>query len=118
MERPTQLFPLRVVRAVVASVVLVTVAGGLLAEEEPEPLPARIDRLIQELGDEKYSVRERAQKELAELGYELLDPDSSRRRARAALPLAWYRARMGAWNAAAYVAQRSPLWRRRHPRLI
>ena len=55
---------------------------------------------------------------LAELGYELLDPDSSRRRARAALPLAWYRARMGAWNAAAYVAQRSPLWRRRHPRLI
>jgi hypothetical protein len=55
---------------------------------------------------------------LAELGYELLEPDSGRRGARAALPLNWYRLRMGAWNAAAYAAQRSPLWRRRHPHLF
>jgi hypothetical protein len=30
----------------------------------------------------------------------------------------WYRARMGAWNVVAYAVQRSPLWRRRHPRLF
>ena len=36
---------------------------------------------------------------------------------RAALALAWYRARIGAYNAAAYALQRSPLWRRRHPPL-
>jgi len=53
---------------------------------------------------------------LAELGYELLDPSSAR--GARSLPLAWYRARMGAWNAAARVAQRSPLWRRRHPLLF
>lgn len=55
---------------------------------------------------------------LAELGYELLDSAGAQHRARAALPVSWYRARMGAWNAAAYAAQRSPLWRRRHQRLI
>ena len=31
---------------------------------------------------------------------------------------AWYRLRMGAWNAAAYATQRSPFWRRRHARLF
>jgi hypothetical protein len=55
---------------------------------------------------------------LAELGYELLDGSSSGPRKRAAVPRAWYRARMQAWNAAAYLTQRSPLWRRRHPRLF
>jgi hypothetical protein len=55
---------------------------------------------------------------LAELGYELLDPSSARVGARSALAHAWYRARMSAWNAAAYATQRSPLWRRRHPRLL
>lgn len=55
---------------------------------------------------------------LTELGYELLGSTTARRGARAVLPLAWYRARMGAWNAAAYTAQRSPLWHRRHPRLF
>lgn len=53
---------------------------------------------------------------LAELGYELLEPASARRPRR--LPLAWYRARMGAWNAAAHATQHSPLWRRRHSRLF
>ena len=55
---------------------------------------------------------------LADLGYGLLDEAAVRRPARAAMPLAWYRVRMGGWNAAAYATQRSPLWRRRHPRLI
>ncbi len=55
---------------------------------------------------------------LAELGYELLDLGSARPGAHAAAALAWYRARIGAYNAAAYALQRSPLWRRRHPRLM
>lgn len=38
--------------------------------------------------------------------------------ARGRLALASYRARMRAWNAAARTAQRSPLWRRRHPLLF
>jgi LPS sulfotransferase NodH len=53
---------------------------------------------------------------LGDLGYELLEP-AARGRTRA-LPSASYRVRMGAWNAAAYVTRRSPLWRRRHPRLF
>jgi hypothetical protein len=55
---------------------------------------------------------------LADLGYELLDADSARPGPRSAAALAWYRARMAAWNAAAYATHRSPLWRRRHPQLI
>ncbi len=51
---------------------------------------------------------------LTDLGYE-----SSRRRPARAVPAeAWYRLRMGAWNAAAYATQRSPFWRRRHARLF
>ena len=53
---------------------------------------------------------------LADLGYELLEPYATRSTRR--LPIAWYRARMEVWNAAAHVTQRSPLWRRRHPRLF
>jgi hypothetical protein len=55
---------------------------------------------------------------LADLGYPLVDPPPRRPGARAAAALGWYRARMGAWNGAAYAAQRSPLWRRRHAPLI
>jgi hypothetical protein len=50
---------------------------------------------------------------LAELGYEVLGVPETRLPAK----LAWYRARLAAWNAAASTVQRSPLWRRRHPRL-
>jgi Sulfotransferase family len=51
---------------------------------------------------------------LSELGYEVrTSREEPTPRAKAAL--AWYRTRMGAWNAAAYFTQRSPLWRRRHP---
>jgi Sulfotransferase family len=52
---------------------------------------------------------------LANLGYELSDPSHARAGTRARLGLGWYRARIGAWKAAAYASQRSPLWRRRHP---
>jgi hypothetical protein len=55
---------------------------------------------------------------LAELGYELRGTDAGPPGGRARLSLAWYRARMGAWNGAAHATQRSPLWRRRHPRLF
>ena len=55
---------------------------------------------------------------LADLGYPLVDPPPGRPGPRAAAALGWYRARMGAWNAAAYATQRSPLWRRRHAPLI
>jgi hypothetical protein len=53
---------------------------------------------------------------LDDLGYELGDPSTvgSMRRA----PLTWYRARALAWSAAVTVAQRSPLWKRRHPLLF
>jgi LPS sulfotransferase NodH len=53
---------------------------------------------------------------LAELGYELREPPR-RPNARARFQLTRYRALLGAWNLAASAAQRSPLWRRRHPPL-
>jgi hypothetical protein len=51
---------------------------------------------------------------LSELGYEV-----SRRQGGLRPPLAraLYAARLGAWNVSASLVQRSPLWRRRHPRL-
>ena len=52
---------------------------------------------------------------LDDLGYETRHAEPPSPRARAAL--AWYRARLAAWNLAASALQRSPLWRRRHPRL-
>jgi hypothetical protein len=52
---------------------------------------------------------------LAELGYEVRSP--ARSGARAAVACGWYDARLTAWNASASLVQRSPLWRRRHPRL-
>jgi hypothetical protein len=54
---------------------------------------------------------------LAQLDYELLDPPPHSPTARARAALAWYSARLAAWNVTASVQQRSPLWRRRHPPL-
>jgi Sulfotransferase family len=51
---------------------------------------------------------------LAGLGYEVTSESGS---VRAVAARAWYDARLAAWNAAASAVQRSPLWRRRHPRL-
>ena len=52
---------------------------------------------------------------LNELGYEVTSVSSGG--ARPALARGWYDVRLASWNAAASVVQRSPLWRRRHPRL-
>ena len=52
---------------------------------------------------------------LGELGYEVRSRSSGG--ARSALARGWYAARLTAWNASASLVQRSPLWRRRHPRL-
>jgi hypothetical protein len=49
---------------------------------------------------------------LGQLGYETSRDSSGSRAARA-----WYDARLTAWNVATSAVQRSPLWRRRHPRL-
>lgn len=54
---------------------------------------------------------------LAELGYPLLDPPAREPDVKGRARLAWYRARLGAWNATAATIQRSPLWRQRHPPL-
>ena len=51
---------------------------------------------------------------LEELGYEVT---SSRSSVRGSTARVWYDARLAAWNASASFVQRSPLWRRRHPRL-
>jgi sulfotransferase family protein len=51
---------------------------------------------------------------LEELGYAVTAPRSS---VGASAARAWYDVRLAAWNASASLVQRSPLWRRRHPRL-
>ena len=58
--------------AVVASVLLGT-PGALFAQEGQEPLQERIDRLIEQLGDVDYSIRQGAQDQLAELGFDAYD---------------------------------------------
>ena len=52
---------------------------------------------------------------LGELGYEVGSSPSGG--VGPALARGWYDARLTAWNASASLVQRSPLWRRRHPRL-
>jgi len=59
--------------AVVACAAWLNAADGLFAQEEPDPLRQRIDRLIELLGDESYAVRQRAEEELAEIGFEAVD---------------------------------------------
>jgi hypothetical protein len=55
---------------------------------------------------------------LRRLGYDLLEPDGAYPTAAGRARLARYRALVTAWNATSYATQRSPLWRRRHPRLV
>jgi hypothetical protein len=52
---------------------------------------------------------------LSELGYEVGSATTPGRRQ--ALTRHWYDARLAAWNAVTSLVQRSPIWRRRHPRL-
>jgi LPS sulfotransferase NodH len=53
---------------------------------------------------------------LAELGYEVTNA-APPRSVRAQTARAAYELRLAAWNASSTLLQRSPLWRRRHPRL-
>jgi hypothetical protein len=55
---------------------------------------------------------------LRRLGYDLLVPEGRYPTTEARARLARYRALVTAWNATSYATQRSPLWRRRHPRLV
>jgi len=52
---------------------------------------------------------------LEDLGYAV--DSGARSRPQAAIVDAWYDVRLAAWNATASTVQRSPLWRRGHPRL-
>lgn len=73
MHRLGRLLRYRVLLAVAALGVLAAASGQLLGQEAPEPPEAKIERLIEQLGDDKYSVRSRAEEELAELGFEAFD---------------------------------------------
>lgn len=55
---------------------------------------------------------------LEDLGYERKGSTPTGPRVRARASVAWYRARIRAWDATAHVTQRSPVWRRRHPLLF
>jgi hypothetical protein len=55
---------------------------------------------------------------LAELGYPRLSTASGGPALRARVALGSYRTKLAAWNGAVSAVQRSPLWRRRHPRLV
>ena len=48
-------------------------AMGEPAEQGEMPSDAKVDRLIEQLGDDNYQVRQRAQDELAQLGFEACD---------------------------------------------
>lgn len=82
-----------------------------------EPPSKRRDWSTEMSGADVRSFEAIAGPLLAELGYELSEPGAARGSRRAKASLAWYRTRIAAWKAAAYATQRSPLWRRRHPRL-
>lgn len=56
-----------------ASVLLAGLPDRLLGQEPPDPLDEKIQSLIEQLGDEKYSARTRAEEGLAELGFEAFD---------------------------------------------
>ncbi len=67
-----------VVRPVLACVLLMgTILPGLadtaLAEDKPSPANQRIARLIEQLGDADYFVRQRAQDDLAKIGFDAFD---------------------------------------------
>jgi hypothetical protein len=94
-------------------------AGAVDVSQKPhqqrllQPPTAGVRDWRAELSEEDARAFERVAGDLlSELGYETLGEPT-----RARGKLAWYRARLAAWNAAAAAVQRSPLWRRRHPPL-
>ncbi len=52
---------------------LTIAAGGLPADDKPAKLDQKIDRLIEQLGNADYHVRQQAHDELAKLGFEAFD---------------------------------------------
>lgn len=62
-----------VVGTVLGLVILAVAAAGLLAAEQGDAQDKRVEQLIQQLGDKDYFVRQRAQIELAKLGFEAFD---------------------------------------------
>lgn len=60
-------------RALLAVAAISLLAAGLSAQQDAESVHARIERLIERLGDDDYNIREQAQKELAELGFAAFD---------------------------------------------
>jgi hypothetical protein len=54
---------------------------------------------------------------LSDFGYELASRPVRPARVSVHLARRWYDVRLAAWNTAASLLQRSPVWRRRHPRL-
>ena len=99
-------------------------AGQVDVSEKPhhqrllQPPTRGVRNWREQMGEEDVRAFEGVAGDLLdELGYERRTGNREPTpRGRAAL--AWYRARMGAWNAAASATQRSPLWRRRHARLF
>lgn len=73
MHRLLRLLPAHLVIALVTSAAVMTAAGREIAQEPSDSPDQRIDRLIEQLGDGSYFVRERAQAELAELGFDAYD---------------------------------------------
>ena len=66
----------RTIALFAAGVVLTLVPAALAARDEspqPEQAQKRIERLIEQLGDDDFLIRERAQAELAELAFEAFD---------------------------------------------
>ncbi len=89
--------------------------GPSTAGSRCQPTPGLRDWRAEMSAEDVLAFEELAGDLLAELGYEVRTTE--RRRARAALSLGTYRARIGLWDGAAAAVQRSPLWRRRHPPL-
>jgi hypothetical protein len=54
---------------------------------------------------------------LSDLGYGLASGSARPARVSVRLARRWYDTRLAAWNTAASLLQRSPVWRRRHPRI-
>jgi len=67
------IFSFRLIWLAAAWLLLAAARAGLPAEGKPPPVDARIARLIEELGDRDYAVRQRAQEDLAKIGFAAYD---------------------------------------------
>jgi len=65
--------PFRLAWLAAALLLLAAARAGLSAEDKPPAADARVARLIEQLGDRDYTVRQRAQEELAKVGFAAYD---------------------------------------------